>query len=81
MSGRTKWKYKDVCSFLESNDFTRERTSGSHEQWLKTAGDKDFLVTVYYATGNKHYPPDTLSSMIRQSGLGGKIWDTWKRGK
>jgi predicted RNA binding protein YcfA (HicA-like mRNA interferase family) len=69
---RLKCTFREVIEIIEANGFeiVPSRTSGSHRQYMRTSDDGETrLVTVAYHNINDDVLPDTLSSMIRQSGL------------
>jgi predicted RNA binding protein YcfA (HicA-like mRNA interferase family) len=72
------WTYKDVTIFLKENGFTfHEYLGGSHERWIKRDenGGIDRAVEVNIPKGS--YPPKTLQTMIKQSGIDKMIWIKW----
>lgn len=69
---RLKCTFREVIQIIEANGFTivAGRTSGSHRQYKKHVSANDVrLVTVAYHSINDDVLPDTLASIIRQSGL------------
>lgn len=74
--GLRNWNYKDVIKFLKENGFTfYEERDGSHEAWVKSVAEKEaYVVEVNFIKGAKAYPPKTLETMIRQSGIEKKKW-------
>jgi predicted RNA binding protein YcfA (HicA-like mRNA interferase family) len=74
------WRYRDVVSFLKENGFELiQELRGSHELWGKpgNSGEKLIIVNVNFTHGS--YPPKTLKTMIRQSGLHQRDWLDWAR--
>jgi len=72
-NGLRNWTYKDVISFLKRKGFKfLQEREGSHEAWISQ--DKKFVVEVNFIQGKKSYPPRTLETMIRQSGISKKEW-------
>lgn len=74
--GLRNWNYKDVIKFLKRNDFRfYKEKMGSHEAWIRTnESGTPFIVEVNKLRGGKTYPPRTLETMIRQSGITKKKW-------
>lgn len=69
------WSYGDVTQFLKGNGFSfQEFLEGSHERWTKRGenGEPDRMVEVNMTKTS--YPPKTLQTMIRQSGIDKKEW-------
>lgn len=73
------WGYKDVINFLKEKGFSFfEEKAGSHEAWIrKDASGKEFVVEVNFIRGGDTYPPLTLLTMIKQSGIDRKEWREW----
>jgi predicted RNA binding protein YcfA (HicA-like mRNA interferase family) len=73
---RLKCTFREVIQIIEANGFeiVPERTSGSHRQYKRTIAGETRLVTVAYHNINDAVLPDTLSSMIRQSGLSKRLF-------
>ena len=72
------WTYRDVTDFLKENGFDFfESLKDSHEAWVKLGdnGEPDRIVEVYFS--HRSYPPKTLKTMIRQSGIDQKEWIAW----
>jgi predicted RNA binding protein YcfA (HicA-like mRNA interferase family) len=67
---RLKCTFREVIEILEAHGFepVPGRQSGSHRQYKSTSGQTR-LVTVAYHNINDDVLPDTLASIIRQSGL------------
>ncbi len=71
--GIRNWQYKDIKQFLKEHDFVMDyQTSSSHEFWRN--GDK--VVNVNYISSGS-YPPLTMKTMIRQSGIEESEWRSW----
>jgi predicted RNA binding protein YcfA (HicA-like mRNA interferase family) len=68
---RLKCTFREVIEIIEANGFTivPGRQSGSHRQYKRTIGSEVRLVTIAYHSINDDVRPDTLASIIRQSGL------------
>jgi len=70
------WSYREVTDFLKKNGFTfHKEIGGSHQAWIKRASNHnapDRTVVVNFT--HKSYPVRTLKTMIRQSGIGEKVW-------
>jgi len=74
--GLNNWGYKDVIRFLREKNFTFYKPlPGSHEQWISS--DRRFIVDIDFKKGGHSYPPRTLESMIRDSGIPKKEWRDW----
>lgn len=75
--GLSNWSYKDVTKFLKEKEFVFcEQKEGSHEAWISK--DNKFVVIINFHVG-KSYPPRTLETMIRQSGISKKEWRNWTK--
>jgi predicted RNA binding protein YcfA (HicA-like mRNA interferase family) len=68
---RLKCTFREFVAIIEAHGFliVPGRQSGSHRQYKRTVGHQVWLVTVAYHNINDQILPDTLASMIRQSGL------------
>ena len=73
---RLKCTFGEFIRIIEANGFRNvpERTPGSHRQYFRAVGGTTRLVTVAYHNINDEILPDTLASMIRQSGLPKKLF-------
>jgi len=74
------WSYRDVTEFLKENGFSFfKELEGSHEAWIKHGEDNvpDRIVEVNFTHGS--YPPRTLKTMIRQSGIVQDEWIKWAK--
>jgi len=72
------WTYRDVTQFLKEHGFAFYKPhKGSHQLWIKYGDDAtpDRIVEVNYTTGS--YPPKTLKTMIKQSGISQAEWVAW----
>ena len=72
------WTYREIIAFLKENGFSfLEPLKGSHERWIKRGehGEPDKIVEVNFS--HSAYPPKTLKTMIRQSGIEVKEWIKW----
>jgi predicted RNA binding protein YcfA (HicA-like mRNA interferase family) len=69
---RLKCTFREVVSIIEENGFSQVpgRQSGSHRQYKKDAR----LVTIAYHNIGDVVLPDTLASIIRQSGLSKRLF-------
>jgi predicted RNA binding protein YcfA (HicA-like mRNA interferase family) len=63
---RLKCTFREFIEIIERHKFFLERQEGSHRQYKDAAGNR---VTVAYHKLTDEIVPDTLRSMIRQSGL------------
>jgi len=63
-------KFREFIRILESHGFVLERQRGSHRIFKGVVGGRTQIVTVAFHSENDDIKPGTLSSMIRQSGLG-----------
>jgi predicted RNA binding protein YcfA (HicA-like mRNA interferase family) len=68
---RLKCTFREVIEIIEANSFeiVPGRTSGSHRQYKQTRAGETRIVTIAYHNINDDVLPDTLASIIRQSGL------------
>jgi predicted RNA binding protein YcfA (HicA-like mRNA interferase family) len=68
---RLKCTFREVIEIIERNGFALvpARTSGSHRQYKRIRDGEVRLVTLAYHNINDDVLPDTLASIIRQSGL------------
>ena len=67
-------KVRDVVRILEDNGFVLDRQKGtSHRQYEGFIGGRRRLVTVVGGR-NEDIPDGTLGSIVRQSGLGKKLF-------
>jgi predicted RNA binding protein YcfA (HicA-like mRNA interferase family) len=66
---RLKCTYREFIEILDTHGFEAVRQGAtSHARWRGIVGGKVMLVTVA-GSGGDYVLPDTLASMIRQSGL------------
>lgn len=73
--GIKNWVYKDVAAFLKEKGFVfYEERKGSHEAWVNPS--TECVVEINYHA-QKSFPPRTLETMIRQSGIPKKEWRQW----
>lgn len=79
--GLKNWTYKDITAFLKEKGFVFcEQLKGSHERWkVLISENKECIVEVNYIPKSKSYPPRTLETMIRQSGIPKKEWYDWTK--
>jgi predicted RNA binding protein YcfA (HicA-like mRNA interferase family) len=74
------WSYRNVVSFLKENGFRfHKELVGSHELWMKTGSDVEEIKIVEVNFTHGSYPPKTLKTMIRQSGIPQNKWLEWAR--
>jgi predicted RNA binding protein YcfA (HicA-like mRNA interferase family) len=66
---RLKCTFREFVEILERNGFDLTRQAASHRRYVRVAGGRTFNVTVAFHNINDEIRPDTLASMIRQSGL------------
>lgn len=61
--------YAKVAKILKNLKFVKEKEkSGSHETWVKKYKGKGYAVTVANHGDKTEFKPNTLNSMVRQSG-------------
>jgi predicted RNA binding protein YcfA (HicA-like mRNA interferase family) len=66
---RLKCTFRDFIEVLESAHFALVRNEATHRRYVGSVDGKTRNVTVAFHNINHEIKPDTLSSMIRQSGL------------
>jgi predicted RNA binding protein YcfA (HicA-like mRNA interferase family) len=66
---RLKCTFRDFIEILESARFEVVRTEATHRRYVGNVGGETRNVTVAFHNLNHEIRPDTLASMIRQSGL------------
>ncbi|AVT75940.1 hypothetical protein RPPS3_18770 [Rhodopseudomonas palustris] len=66
---RLKCTFRDFIEILERAKFSVTRIEASHRRYVGTVDGKIKNVTVAFHNINDEIKPDTLASMIRQSGL------------
>ena len=67
---RLKLTFRQFIAILEANGFVLVRHEAtSHRRYRGERDGRVFLVTVAYHNDKDDIRPDTLASMIRQSGL------------
>lgn len=73
---RLKCSFRDVIAIIEAHGFAPVpgRQSGSHRQYKLVTKSGARLVTLAYHNINDMILPDTLASIIRQSGLPKKLF-------
>ena len=72
------WTYREITAFLKEHGFSfLEPLKGSHGRWSKQGenSEADRIVEVNFS--HSAYPPKTLKTMIRQSGIEVKEWIKW----
>lgn len=62
-------KYRDALTILRQNGFELVRQRGSHRRYRGIVRGKVMLVTIACHRESDEILPDTLASIIRQSGL------------
>lgn len=71
---RLRCTFREFIAIIESCHFKIDRQDGSHRQYIGVVSGQTRLVTVAYHNINDNILPDTLASMIRQSGLPKRIF-------
>ena len=74
------WNYRNVTDFLKSRGFNfYKELRGSHQAWIKKgcSGAPKKVVEINFTHGA--YPPGTLKTIIRQSGIAENEWIAWTR--
>jgi predicted RNA binding protein YcfA (HicA-like mRNA interferase family) len=71
---RLKCTFREFIAVLERYSFELHRQDGSHRQYRGEFAGSVRLVTVAYHNINDDILPDTLASMIRQSGMPKKFF-------
>lgn len=66
---RLSCTFRRFIELLLAHGFVLSRTESSHRRYRGVIGGQVRLVTVAYHNMNDEIKPDTLASMIRQSGL------------
>lgn len=66
---RLKCTFGEFIAILESARFDLVRTEATHRRYAGTVGKETRNVTVAFHNINDEIKPNTLASMIRQSGL------------
>jgi predicted RNA binding protein YcfA (HicA-like mRNA interferase family) len=66
---RIKCTFREFIEILERAHFSLVRTEASHRRYAGTVGNVVRNVTVAFHNINEEIRPNTLASMIRQSGL------------
>jgi len=72
------WNYRQVTEFLKEKGFSYyQPLIGSHHSFIKYAedGTPDRIVEINFTHGV--YPPKTLKTMIKQSGISQDEWIAW----
>lgn len=67
-------KYREFIRILTDNDFDLKRQRGSHRIYEGIVSGKRRVVTVACTSENEDILPKNFASMIRQSGLGKKLF-------
>jgi hypothetical protein len=74
------WNYRNITDFLKSRGFSfSKELGGSHQAWIKKGcgGAPNKVVEINFT--HRSYPPGTLKTIIRQSGIAEDEWITWTR--
>jgi predicted RNA binding protein YcfA (HicA-like mRNA interferase family) len=74
------WNYRNVTDFLKSRGFNfYKELGGSHQAWIKKgcSGAPNKVVEINFT--HRAYPPGTLKTIIRQSGIAENEWIAWTR--
>jgi predicted RNA binding protein YcfA (HicA-like mRNA interferase family) len=72
-------KYRDVIGILTQNGFELVRHKGtSHRRYRGIIEGRIMLVTISCHRESDEVLPDTLASIIRQSGLPKKLFKNWR---
>jgi predicted RNA binding protein YcfA (HicA-like mRNA interferase family) len=72
--GLSNWSEKDVVDFLKENGFLFcEMRKGSHYAYINRITGHIVEINI----PKDAYPPKTLETMIRQSGIPKKDWRDW----
>jgi len=66
--------FRQFIAVLEANGFTVVRQKGSHRQYEGFHSGRRWLVTVAPHSLSDDILPNTLASMIRQSGLSKRVF-------
>jgi predicted RNA binding protein YcfA (HicA-like mRNA interferase family) len=66
---RLKCTFREFIEILERAQFVLTRTEASHRRYVGNVDGEVRNVTVAFHNPNEEIKPDTLASMIRQSGL------------
>lgn len=66
---RLKCTFREFVAIIEEYNFLIHHQNGSHRQYRGQYGGQVRFVTVAYHNINDEILPDTLASMIRQSGI------------
>lgn len=73
MGSLDNWTFKDVEKFLKSHGFQLHHTRGSHYYYVRIANGISYLTSVPHH-GAKSIHPDTIKSIIKQSGVPKNKW-------
>jgi len=73
MRGVFNWNFADVVRFLKGRNFILGHTEGSHYFYIGTIEGKKRQACVPFH-GTKAFKPQTLKSIIVQSGIPQKEW-------
>jgi predicted RNA binding protein YcfA (HicA-like mRNA interferase family) len=71
---RLKCTFREFIAIIEAHGFRLHRQDGSHRQYRGEIGGQVRYVTVAFHGTNDDILPDTLASMIRQSGLSRQLF-------
>ena len=71
--GLLNWTFNDVQSFLKARGFQLHHTRGSYYYFMRLHQGRLRLTHVQYH-GSKAIPPDTMRSIVKQSGIPKEEW-------
>jgi predicted RNA binding protein YcfA (HicA-like mRNA interferase family) len=71
---RLKCTFREFIAIIEAHGFALERYEGSHRNYIGVVSEERRLVTVAPHSFKDEIKPETLASMIRQSGLSKKLF-------
>jgi predicted RNA binding protein YcfA (HicA-like mRNA interferase family) len=71
---RLKCTFRRFIEIIEAHGFVLQRQEGSHRRYRGEHGGQVWLVTVAFHAIGDEIKPETLASMIRQSGLPKKLF-------
>lgn len=81
--GIKNWNFNNVKNFLREYGFGESHSRGSHFYYTKKDKDgKEYVVDFQFHGASFSYPPLTMKTIIRQSGIDKREWMDWaKRGR
>jgi hypothetical protein len=72
------WNYRNVTDFLRKNGFSYLKPlKGSHQAWIKRGENDGPDRIVEVSLPSDSYPPKTMNTMIRKSGIPRDEWIKW----